>query len=628
VILMGKGPVPEGASVADDDARTARHAARDDIQPDWLDEGLPPDIEDGDERDWPGEAAEIAAQAAVDQAEQDQIRARLLAHGGEHGYAHFPGAPSLPGVKTGPGGGFGQDEPLDLAAPDPALAMQADYASGSGRDFTGVGDDELFGLLGARRKLHARQAWERLAVIAELIRRRPAPHVRIHQPSGMPAVWAEGTTGELTVQLAITRRAAQQLLALAWDLWVKLPATSRMLRAGVIDEDKAATVASYCANLTPEQSRQAEQILFSLDDVEMMTWGMIRDRIARAVMEVDPDAARKRREDAAKQRRVEVRAEESGNAMICGRELPPAAVLALDRKLTARAKQLRRLGVPGDMDELRALAFLERWDEADPVGDLIRNRDDGDEDRDGDGSEGGGTDPSGPDGPSAPAGGGVSGTIHLTAPVTTLTDMAGRPGSLRGAGPIDPDLTRDLAETAARNGKTVYEFTLTDPAGRPVAHACGTPGPGDQSTPDKPGKPVMSLIDRGPPGSHGTWRYTHHRREIIFEFEDLSGPCDHKHRADGHDPGKLLRHLTGVLNQTCTHPACRRPEAQCDFEHSRPHDQDGITCLCNCGPVCRSDHRDKQRPGWKLEHAGARGWFRWTTPSGRTYLSKPTIYPI
>jgi hypothetical protein len=82
-----------------------------------------------------------------------------------------------------------------------------------------------------------------------------------------------------------------------------------------------------------------------------------------------------------------------------------------------------------------------------------------------------------------------------------------------------------------------------------------------------------------------------------------------------------------VLNQTCTHPACRRPEFQCDYEHSRPYDQDGITCLCQAGPVCRRHHQDKQRPGWKLEGTRTPGRFRWKTPSGRTYLNGPTTYP-
>ncbi len=102
---------------------------------------------------------------------------------------------------------------------------------------------------------------------------------------------------------------------------------------------------------------------------------------------------------------------------------------------------------------------------------------------------------------------------------------------------------------------------------------------------------------------------------------------DHRHQAVGHDPSVLLRHLTGILNATCTFPPCRRPQHQCDYEHSRPYDQGGLTCLCQAGPVCRASHRAKQSPGWHLEEAGARGWFRWTTPSGRGYLSRPTQYP-
>jgi hypothetical protein len=239
--------------------------------------------------------------------------------------------------------------------------------------------------------------------------------------------------------------------------------------------------------------------------------------------------------------------------------------------------------------------------------------------------------------------------------VSTLTELAGRPGVLRGTGPVDPEQVRDLADAAAKNPVTTYDFTLTDTDGRPVAHACGKPGPDDRTRrkrpvgtgepdgPDgadgpgglgpasapgpDPGPPTLTLIDRGPPGSPGTWRYTHRGREIIFEFEDLAGSCDHRHQAKGHDPGKHLRHLTAVLNQVCTHPACRRPQFQSDYEHSRPYGQGGITCLCEAGPVCRRHHQDKQRPGWKLEGTGGRGWFRWITPSGRRYLSGPTIYP-
>jgi hypothetical protein len=116
-------------------------------------------------------------------------------------------------------------------------------------------------------------------------------------------------------------------------------------------------------------------------------------------------------------------------------------------------------------------------------------------------------------------------------------------------------------------------------------------------------------------------------RDLEFILEPLAGPCDHRHQAVGHDPGAMLRHLTGILNACCTFPPCRRPAAQCDYEHSVPFEAGGRTCLCEAGPVCRHNHRDKQAPGWHLEQAGSRGWFRWTTPSGRSYLSGPTRYP-
>ena len=44
-------------------------------------------------------------------------------------------------------------------------------------------------------------------------------------------------------------------------------------------------------------------------------------------------------------------------------------------------------------------------------------------------------------------------------------------------------------------------------------------------------------------------------------------------------------------------------------------------------PCAAATTANKQAPGWHLEHAGTRGWFRWTTPSGRSYLSHPTQYP-
>ena len=51
--------------------------------------------------------------------------------------------------------------------------------------------------------------------------------------------------------------------------------------------------------------------------------------------------------------------EDSGNAALMGCELPPAEVLAADQRITAWAKELGRAGLEGDMDQLRARAYLD-----------------------------------------------------------------------------------------------------------------------------------------------------------------------------------------------------------------------------------------------------------------------------
>ena len=78
-----------------------------------------------------------------------------------------------------------------------------------------------------------------------------------------------------------------------------------------------------------------------------LTPGGLRAAIARAVMDVAPEKARKRREAAQKDARVQRWAEDSGNAALMGRELPPAEVLAADQRITAWAHELRKAGLEG-----------------------------------------------------------------------------------------------------------------------------------------------------------------------------------------------------------------------------------------------------------------------------------------
>ena len=175
-------------------------------------------------------------------------------------------------------------------------------------------------------------------------------------------------------------------------------------------------------------------------------------------MEAAPDKARKRRETAARFARVERWAEDSGNAALAGRELSPDQALAADERITALARELKAAGLDGGTDELRARAFL----------DLLLGKDSRPRGSQPASSQPASSQPAsfqpGTPGQPGPAPCGFASRVTLTAPLATLTRLAGRPGELAGLGPVDPWLTRDLATAAAQNPKTTWCLTVTDNA--------------------------------------------------------------------------------------------------------------------------------------------------------------------
>ena len=302
-----------------------------------------------------------------------------------------------------------------------------------------------------------------------------------------------------------------------------------------------------------------------LDRAARLTPGGLRAAIARAVMEVAPKKAKERRETAAKDARVERWTEDSGNAALMGCELPPAEVLAADQRITAWAKQLGQAGLEGDMDQLRARAYL----------DLLLGKDSRPRRSatgGGDGDVGPDSPDNGPGGPGGPADGpvpaGFAGRVTLTAPLATLAGLADRPGELSGLGPIDPWLARDLATAAARNPKTTWCVTVTDGKGHAVGHGCARPEPKSHRNrvgPGPPGGTGFSFTPAsrdGPPDGCGTWRLRTPGPgpDLLIALDPLTtDPCDHRHQANGHDPGARLRHLSQIRHATCTSPICRRP---------------------------------------------------------------------
>ena len=628
---------------------------------------------DPDDPPLPGEvdmAAIIAEcrEIAADEARAAALAAQLGTTGALGAIAatagrRGPGLPgseqSLPGEYPGPAGAFASGMALDAAAGGPELALFAAEAAGADDTYPGMSDDELVGVICAWDRAESHMAARKHAAVAELIRRRPAPGCAPVGAARMPEGWDEFLPDELAPALAGSRGGAEGLLGLAWQLEVLLPGTMAAFRSGILNRGKADIIAAAAQLLDPEEARAAEALV--LGRAGRLTPGGLRSAIATAVIQVAPDKARKRREQAARDARVERWAEDSGNAALVGRELPPAEVLEADQRINWWARQLKKAGLDGTMDELRARAYLDilldkdsrsgppaAANDGDSPGDAGGPGDSGPRDSGpGDGGPGAGTPaepaPAGPVAGVIPAG--FVGRVNLTIPLATLLDLADRPGELPGIGPIDPGLARDLAQSAARNPRSTWCVTVTDQDGHAIGHGCARPERGSHRT-GRPGGHDPPRVtggvsesgfafsvcdDHGPPGGYGTWRLvirTEGQPGMAVVLEPIAVvECDHRHQARGHDPGIALRHLSEVRHATCTAPTCRRPAIGCDFEHNVPYEAGGRTCMCNGGPKCRHDHRVKQDPRWKVDQLTP-AVVRWTTPSGRQYTSEPTRYPI
>ena len=430
------------------------------------------------------------------------------------------------------------------------------------------------------------------------------------------------------------------LLTVAWHLATRLAATLEVLRDGVITRGKAELIVRLTQYLSDDEAKAVEAKI--LGRAGRLTPGGLRSALARAVMEVAPKTAKERRQTAARFARVERWAEDSGNAALMGRELPPDEVLACDQRICWWAGELKKAGLEGGMDELRARAFLDLVLGKDSrpgqdstaagqaTGDSAGNGSAGS-----DSASGTAQQPPGA-GPAGGTAGGFAGRVTLTVPLGTAAGLSDRPGELGGHGPVDPWLARDLLNAAAASPKTTWCVTVTDQHGHAVGHGCARPEPKShrkRAGPTPPGGAGFTFTPAsrdGPPGGYGTWRLRTPGGgpDLIVAIDSLdTDPCEHRYEARGHDPGVRLRHLSQVRHATCTSPVCRRPAAQCDFEHNVPYEAGGRTCLCNAGPKCRYDHRLKQQPGWKVDQLSD-GTFRWTTPAGRSYDTEPTRYPI
>ena len=211
-------------------------------------------------------------------------------------------------------------------------------------------DDQLTGVLQAADRLAAWSAAAKLTAVSALAARR-------EQAGRVSGDWRpfEHADDEIAVALTLTRRSAGRLLDLALEL-DRLPLTRAALAAGLIDERRAEVIAEELAGLDDADAAAVEKLIIGA--APGLTTGQLRALVRRAVLSADPKAARRRKEKALQDARVEMFPETGGTAALAGRDLPPAAVLAADKHLTALAQAMKAAGQPGTLDILRAWAYL------------------------------------------------------------------------------------------------------------------------------------------------------------------------------------------------------------------------------------------------------------------------------
>jgi hypothetical protein len=150
-------------------------------------------------------------------------------------------------------------------------------------------------------------------------------------------------------------------------------------------------------------------------------------------------------------------------------------------------------------------------------------------------------------------------TVHVTVPVTTLAGTDERAALLDGTVPIDAETARHLTARAP-----TLRRVLTDPA-----------------------TGAMLTVDR----------------------QSYVVPAD-------------LRAFLTARDLTCRFPGCRVPATRCDVDHTTAWAHGGTTDADNLAHLCRAHHTMKHESRWRVEHLH-NGVLAWTSPRGRTYLTRP-----
>ena len=234
--------------------------------------------------------------------------------------------------------------------------------------------------------------------------------------------------------------------------------------------------------------------------------------------------------------------------------------------------------------------------------------------------------------------------LDLTLPWTTFTGTADAPGTLGRIGPTSAPEGRRLASLALHCAATQWRIILTGPDHSAIAvtriprpagthNPPGTTGITGQITIVLPATALDTAPAANPQLTDGICaRLLTAARRALDDARNQAeadrrapGGCAHTTASPACQPPPPIREYVTARDQTCRHPHCGQPARRADPDHTIPHDHGGRTCPCNLSALCRHHHQLKQHPGGTLTQPRP-GTFRWTTPAGRTYTTRPHEY--
>lgn len=312
-------------------------------------------------------------------------------------------------------------EDLAEMAPGPQLAVLL-----AGIERSSLNGYEMVEVLRARSRQVAHEQAHLLADMVEVAHCAQgdydAPPARLDRPD-------EYAADEIRMALHLTRRAADHLLGLAFDVVQRLPRVHAAMLAGEIDLPRARVFDAETCVLDDTTAR--EVVAQVIDAAPRLTTGQLAARLRRLVIAIDPQAAGKRQDASVKQRYVYSGLDPDGTATLAGYRLPADRAASAAARIDGIARAAKQAGDTRSMDALRADTFL----------DLLTGVDVG---------------------ASAARGG-----VELRVPLTTLMGLSERPGEVGGWGPVIADIARQVAKQQAGSP---WRVSVYDPLGRLIHH--------------------------------------------------------------------------------------------------------------------------------------------------------------